>query len=278
MIYTVYLDMLFLVNLVMDAVVLTLVRRLLGLTSTRPRILLASMAGALWVCLITVWPCLPAWLETIASYLLISALMVAVAFRPGSFMGLVKGVAALYMVTFTAGGLFYAVYAHTRLGYYISLLAHGKIREALPLAIAAAMASAVYFFCRFFWERLMKARRAAENLCRVVLFYRGKTTALKGLVDTGNGLRDPSTKRPVCVAEYEACMEIFEKVDNIHYVPFQAVGTKEGLLPAVIIDRMELEQGERKITVKRPMIAICRQSLSADGRYQMLIHPEALRE
>lgn len=276
MIYTVYLDMLFLVNLVMNAVVLTLVKRLMGFASTRLRILLAGAAGALWVCLITVWPFLPVWLENLASYVLLSGLMVAVAFRPGALAGLVKGIAALYMVSFTVGGLFYAVYAHTRLGYYISLLAQGEIREALPFMAAAAMALAAYFFCRFFWEKHMENRRAASNFYQVVLFYRGKRATLKGLMDTGNGLWDPGTKKPVCVADYEACREIFEKVDNIRYVPFQAVGTKDGLLPAVIIDRMELEQGDRKMAVERPMIAIYRHSLSADGRYQMLIHPGLL--
>lgn len=276
MIYTVYLDMLFLVNFIMDAAVLMLVKKLLGYSSTYRRILLASLTGALWVCLIVVYPLKPALLEDFVTYVVVSCLMVALSFRPKTMGKLAKGVAALYMVTFTMGGLFYAVYAHTRLGYYISMLAQGNLREAMPLSIAACLTAAAYCFFRFFWEKLMETKRIEDSIFEVCLFYRDGSVMLTGLADTGNGLLDPVSKRPVSVVAYEACKELLKTVDNISYVPFQAVGTEDGILPAVVIDRMQLRQGEKIVIVEKPMIAVYRHTLSANGRYQMLIHPAAL--
>ena len=55
------------------------------------------------------------------------------------------------------------------------------------------------------------------------------------------------------------------------YVPYQSVGTSRGILPAVFIDRMEIEQEGGRYSLEKPLIAITKQELSPSGEYQILI-------
>ena len=63
---TIYIDSVFLLNLVMDLYLLKLTGRILGKTATYPRILLGSLAGALGI----VWFCVfPEYLMEAESFL-----------------------------------------------------------------------------------------------------------------------------------------------------------------------------------------------------------------
>ncbi len=54
-------------------------------------------------------------------------------------------------------------------------------------------------------------------------------------------------------------------------MPYQSVGTQNGVLPAVFLDRMEIEQEGGSYTVEKPLVAITKQPLSPSGEYQILI-------
>ena len=60
-------------------------------------------------------------------------------------------------------------------------------------------------------------------------------------------------------------------VRGVVYVPYQSVGTANGILPAVFIDRMEVEQEGKSYCIARPLLAISKQPLSPSGEYQILI-------
>ena len=60
-------------------------------------------------------------------------------------------------------------------------------------------------------------------------------------------------------------------VKGVVYVPYQSVGTTSGILPAVFIDRMDIEQEGGRYSLEKPLIAITKQELSPSGEYQILI-------
>ena len=60
-------------------------------------------------------------------------------------------------------------------------------------------------------------------------------------------------------------------VKGVVYVPYQSVGTSHGVLPAVFIDRIRVEQEGQVYCLEKPLIAITKQGLSPSGEYQILI-------
>ena len=88
---------------------------------------------------------------------------------------------------------------------------------------------------------------------------------------TGNRLREPVSSQPVHVAAAGVMKQLCPSVKGVVYVPYQSVGTSRGILPAVFIDRMEIEQEGGRYSLEKPLIAITKQELSPSGEYQILI-------
>ena len=116
--YTVYADVLFLVNWVMDYVLLWSVCVVMGLPRKKMRLGSAAALGAGWVCVIAIFS-LPPMLEGILTWLGISSLMVWIACCPRKFCDLLNRLVVLYLVAFLAGGGLNLLYFHTSAGTYL---------------------------------------------------------------------------------------------------------------------------------------------------------------
>lgn len=256
--YTIYIDVLFLVNFFMDFWILWLMRLLLKYSATYLKLMLSAAVGAAWVCFLAVTSFLPAGLKMIISYAGISSLMIFLAFGKKKPKELLTGVIYLYVFAFSLGGILNFLYFHTKIG-------------SLPRLFLMA-AIGVGYTCLLFFEVLRKKKRACD-LYDVDLIYRERKTTVKGLLDSGNGLFDPVSKKPVNVVEYGACKDLIISVEKVRYIPFQSVGKTDGLLVGIEIDECMIHMGDKIVTIQKPMIGICKHSLCADHRYQMLLHP-----
>ena len=108
------------------------------------------------------------------------------------------------------------------------------------------------------------ARRPSGELTRVRLTLGERQVELTGLVDTGNTLTDPATGRPVLVAEADSLEEllppglrpgpaelrdpagVLERLEDgpwrlrFRLLPYRAVGVEQGLLLALRMDRVQV--------------------------------------
>lgn len=91
-----------------------------------------------------------------------------------------------------------------------------------------------------------------------------------GLIDTGNRLKEPVSGRPVHVAVREVIEAISPRIQGVTYIPYRSVGG-EGLLPAVTLDEIKVEQQGNCYTLARPLVAVVKQPLSPKGEYEVLI-------
>ena len=120
---------------------------------------------------------------------------------------------------------------------------------------------------------------------------------LKGLLDTGNCLRDMDTGKPVCVMEKNRFSGMLEKKQqealekfcrmedageeeirgmNPRYLPYTALGCERGILPVITADRLELFVEGRKISVPQPAIGLSSTPLSPYKNFEMIISPKIL--
>lgn len=277
MTYTVYIDVVFFVNTAMDFVVLAILNRILDSRAGWGRLLAGAAAGGLWACLVSVLPGMPTWVRAVGTYLAVSSLMALISFRPRSLKRLARQVAGLYLVAAVLSGVMLAIYQHTRAGYYLELLIRGERVMGLPGAVwffvAAGGAAGAYGLAGL-GKSLLKERMRGRKYCRVTLGFGGSEAGLTALIDTGNCLREPVNGRPVHVVTASAIAKLCPRVSGVIYVPYQAVGTSHGLLPAIFMDWMEVELDYKRYRFERPLVAIIRESLSPSGKYQMLLQQE----
>lgn len=274
MVYNLYIDVVFFVNLVMDVIVLITVKTLLRVRTSAARILAAAVLGSCFACILAVWPVLPAWLELVLTYVGIGSLMVKVALHTKGIRELIRGVLGLYLASVTLAGTMYALYQHTRFGYYVEQLIRGRLMEGLPLIIWMLLVAGACLGNRYLFINLLEIRKQKSSIYEVKLICGDGVIVTTGLLDTGNHLYEPMSHRPVHVVTETVWSRLPREEEALFLIPFHTIGTEEGVMPARFIDAMEVkgEQGQRTIT--KPLIAVSPHVLSREGRYEILLHED----
>lgn len=100
------------------------------------------------------------------------------------------------------------------------------------------------------------------------------------LEDSGNGLVDPISKMPVSIIEERVIERYKEELreEKFRLIPFHSVGKDRGILEAYFIEKIEIKhEGENRI-IHQPIIAITKDTISANRNYQMILHPALLKQ
>lgn len=122
-------------------------------------------------------------------------------------------------------------------------------------------------------------RQRGRTLYRVSFNYRGKEHEIAALLDTGNDLREPVSGKAVCVAEESSILwNVWEEKEGIYMIPYHAVGTDAGVLPAVKVHQVKIVGSGRVYYCQEMLLAVYHGKLSAHGKYQMLLHLDYLKE
>lgn len=277
MYYEVYLDVLFVLNVMMDYFLLRLVGRLLQISVRPVRSFLGACMGAAGVCLLTIYP-LTSWMNMILAYFVINTFMVRFGCNLKKMKDLIWGSIFLYGVGFLMGGL-------------MELLRRITGTEGVRNFL---MISSVSYL--ILWGSLTAYkgfRKQMEKTFRFQLYVNGRCREGTALLDTGNSLRDTISKKPVCIggmqllegmlteemiqglkafskgADAQIC---FEKL-NPHFIPFTSLGCAGGLALAVTMDYLCLENQKVHKVIIRPVIAFSGENNSFSGDYQMILHP-----
>lgn len=135
-------------------------------------------------------------------------------------------------------------------------------------------AIAGYYIVLGIWNFLSYIQRCNRYRCEVDLYVDGKECRVEGMIDTGNGLRDPLTNRPVSILDRKTAKVFLgdRKMEGIRYIPYHSIGKKSGVLPAVKIDRMCVHR-EEECWIEEPLIGISEEEISAGGEYEMILNP-----
>ena len=248
-----YLDTLFLLNALVDYLLLLGAARLAGEPLRRRRFGLGAVLGGLYA----VGLVLPggAFLSHPLCRCASAALMMLVAYGGSArllrqsvlFLALTcafgGGVVAIGLMGGTGGGLGWPV---------------------LDLKTVLLSAAVCYAVLSLFFQRMGRHTAASGELVRLELELAGRRMEVTALTDTGNTLTDPVTGCPVVVAEGERLRPLFpdgarpgmgdlcdpvralerfgrgEWKSRFRLVPYRAVGVSHGLLLAVRTDRVRV--------------------------------------
>ena len=282
----IYIDTLFLLNALVDYLLLLAAARLAGEPLRRGRFALGAVLGGLYAVAIF----LPG--LTFLSHPLCrlsSVVLMLTAAYGGSRRLLRQGILFVALTCAFGGG----VVAIGLLGGTGLSLGKGGFYSALDLKMVLLSAAVCYGVLTLVFQRVGKHSAAAGELVRAGLCLGGRRVELTALIDTGNTLTDPASGQSVMVAEGVRLSALFPSdhrpgpadlsspVDGIarlgtegwksrfRLLPYRSVGVERGLLLAVKADALDLN-GEGRGPV---LVALSPTPVSDGGGYQALIGP-----
>ena len=202
---TVYADLLFIVNLYIDALLLSAVRRFLRLPLTGKRLLLASVLGGVFG-LSALLPALPG-VVLFPLALLESLALCAAAFAPKPMTQLLKAVFLLFLFGAALSGLL------TAAAYFLPihgiLLANGAVYFNIS-ALTLILLTCVSYGMLYGFDRLFRKKEPDVFFAKLTITRQGKTVTLPAKIDTGLTLTEPFSGTRIGVRSVIYCRRISE--------------------------------------------------------------------
>lgn len=272
----VYIDVLFVLNFIIDYLLLLTSAKLTGQFLCRWRLALGGAFGGCYAAAVFL-PGLE-FLSHPVCRVSAGVLMALIAF--GGSRRLPRLMAALFGVSAAFGG---GVYALELLGGQGVTLERGVAVSTLDLGAILLSAAACYGVLSVVFRRT--AGHSTRELQAAVVSMEGRQILLTALTDTGNTLTDPATGRPVMVVEGKRMtgllgrkmdetdlsrpVETMARLNDRRYrlLPYQAVGVECGMLLAVRVDRVTV--GKRDLG--SILVALSPTAVSDGGGYHALI-------
>ena len=297
-----YIDVVWALNVIMDAFILTLTAFFCRRKRAWWRIGLSAVVGAMYVVLM-LWPG-PAALFVIGFKIALSVLMIWVAFPFHSLKEFVVTLLVFYVASFLTGGIALALnylVQSPSLGEAGFVVASGRPAWLINGGIIATLAAcpAAYSFGNLLWRRVTIAKRRQAGLWTVSVRLGDEKIQMVGLLDTGNQLREPVSGTPVIVVDYRAIMDLLpmslvealasggdpidwisnENVDEtwqsrFRVVPYRTVGKSAGLLLALRPDEITVEKDGEAYHHQRVLLGLNDRPLASDGSYQAIVHAD----
>lgn len=293
----VYVDMLFLINFLMDFVVLWAAAKLAQVRVSLWRLAVGAVIGSLYSVLVL----LPDFqiMSRLEMKFMVSVVMAIVVYSPLSWKKFGQVILYFYLVAFTMGGavlgFIYLMGSSSLTGVISDLPLHYLwLLIALLTAVVLGKYGITYV-----------KKSLLQDLLKVPVEIRiqGQQFNVTGLVDTGNQLVDPLTGSPVIIVEYGVLkpylptelQEIIDtngevdlskldavipeegKIFSFRLIPFTTIGKRHGMLVGFRPDEIIVLAGDQEVRKTDVVIGIYNRRLSPRGMYRALLHPDLIQ-
>lgn len=262
----VYIDLFFMWNFWMNALVLFLVR-MITKTYRTFRCLLAAAMGAFTACMGVIW-----YIKHDTSFLFF--LLEAVVLIGMNLLAFGGKNLLWHMVLFLVSGAAVA-------GIFLSVLSFSGLEKN---TVAIGMVSITAFaFCTLL-EKKSRIRWKEEHMkAKTVLEFGDRKLFATALMDTGNKLYDPFFHKPVILVDEKMMGEMLtycksECPEKLHFIPFHSVGKENGMLEGISFDCVSIKWQNKHMKFKDVIAAATKESLYKGKEYQVIFHCGLLQE
>jgi len=290
---TIYIDVLFTVNFVINFVLLILTGKISKIKLNKIRIFFGAFSGALYA-VFMFFPNIRMFYGVLAKFC-VSLIIVFVSFKFTRWIPFLKTVFIFYVSSFVFGGVVLGIFYFTNAGLkYKSALNNGIFYFNFPWKILFLSVGIAYIVAKVGFNTYKKQKNIMYEEIKIN-FYNNEIT-LNALVDTGNMLSDPIENTPVVIAELDSVKELlpsemFEcltKSDTINalsdikndvllktklrLIPFSSLGKSNGMLIGFKSDFVIV----REKIIENVCIGVYDKKLSSSDLYNALISPELI--
>lgn len=290
--------MIFLENLIMNAIILYATAIILKIKPKFIRILMSSGIGSLYA-IISYITQLQIY-ALIISKVILAIIMVYVAFNPQTIKKMWKQLLIFYLTSFVFGGVsLYLIYVIKPQNI---LMKNGMF--AGEYALKVIMLGAILAFCIIKLSiKIIKTKLNPKDMyCKIKLKLNGKQVETKAMIDTGNLVKEPITNTPVVIVESSLLYDILPKeilnnlesilcgelsqipeeiqmqyISKLKCIPFASLGKQNGMLVGIRADEIEVEnEDDEKKKSDNIIIGIYDKSLTKRGEYRALVGMEII--
>ena len=289
---TIYLDIIIVENLIMNYIILYATGLISKSKISHLRIFLASAIGAIYAVMVYISK-----LHIYSNMLLkiiLSIIIVFVAFYPQNVKKMWKQLVLFYLTTFTFGGVAtYLIYVLKPQNIVIKNGMYAGIYVLKVIFIGAIIGTIILIIAfRFAKNKITKK----DMICKVKIKLNGKEVVLDTMVDTGNMLKEPLTGNPVVVVEKTSLYDLmpkeilnntesilggdFEKIpedikndyiSRLKIIPFSSLGKQNGMLIGIKPEKLKVINEQAEEEKDNAIIGIYNKSLTKRGEYNALI-------
>jgi stage II sporulation protein GA (sporulation sigma-E factor processing peptidase) len=297
---TVYLDVIWALNLFFDALLLYLTAVMLKRRVNLWRIFLGGFIGSLLI-LLAFTP-----IENIGHpivKLTFSILMVLVVFGYKRLSFFLKSLMTFYMVTFLIGGALVGTHYFIQFDFDMTasvalanIKGFGDPISWLFILLGFPLA---WHFSKQNIEQIEMTKIQYDQIVTVNIKLSELNLELKGLVDSGNQLYDPISKMPVMIVSIKSFeneipvgirniavnpegiltgeSEIPAEFENrMKVIPYNVFGQEHQLSIAFKPDSLTIDQNGGTHFVKKALVSFTTQQLSSEDQFQCIVHPKML--
>ncbi len=294
----IFAEYLLIENAIINYIILYVAKSITRTKTTRLRMLLAAIVGSIYT-LVFFFPSLQ-FMTKFSIKFCLSILIIILAFNPNRLNLFLKQLSAFYVVSFIFAGASIGIYfiSNNTPNSIFKLNIKGFPVKYLILGIFVATIL-IKNILKYYFVKVNK-----ENyLTKVTVALNQKKAYFTALIDTGNSLKEPITKTPVIIAEFEALDyilpsnviemymnnrdkdlehmgKIMDEVKDkmvLRLIPYKSIGNTNGMIigfkPDYVV--ISFKDGRKEIN-KDIIIGIYNEKLSTDHQYNGLLHPEIL--
>ena len=289
---TVYLDLIFIENVLMNYIILfattIIVKNKTNLKQIR--LLISSSIGSIYA--IIVYLDILSVYSNIFSKIILSIVMVYVAFNPKNIKLFLKELLIFYLTSFIFGGCSFALI------YFLKpenvQINNGVFVGIYPIKVTI-IAGCIAFIVTQIAFTLNKSKLNTKNqYIEIEVMYKNNIVKTKALIDSGNLLKDPISNLPVIILERNEFKKLVseeflkfidgilggdiqnnkdlqEDLTKIRMVPFMSIGKDNGMLTGIRIDKIRIITEEGEIEKENVIVCIYNKKFTKDNKYNALV-------
>ncbi|SES62487.1 sigma-E processing peptidase SpoIIGA [[Clostridium] polysaccharolyticum] len=300
----VYMDLVFLVSVVMDFIILFIMKELLHETAAMLRLSLAAIIASFGSCILIMFS-IPVAFRFICLYGIVSTVILKIAFSIKNKKDYIIKLFTFFGVAFFVDGFLDFFRNHLSMERYYGALLQGTIFERISVIrlIAGIGCLIVCYPIVAFLVCLVKEK--VLLLRNVKMVHHGLQIKATALLDTGNMLFDPLSGEPVIIAEFSLVRKLFtpkqqlklvsymemnramqegykynelseEEPVRFRMIPFHSVGKESGMLVAVRLDLIMIGEQSGWKRREKVLIGLYPGRLSAKESYQVILHSDLI--
>ena len=296
---TIYLDLIFLENIVINYIILYVTGLISKSKIKQKNILLGASIGAIYSIIYYLLK-----LKVYSIFIIkiiLSIVIIYIVFKSNNFKDLFKLVLLFYLTSFVFGGAAIAtIYMVNSQNITIQngvLVGSYTIKTILIGVIVA-------YFTLIFAFKIMKSKLTKKDLiCEICVTLNKKRIKTKALIDTGNLLKEPITNLPVIVMEHTLLFDVipkdilkntekilggdFSKIPNnikdkysfkLKVIPFSSLGKQNGMLLGIKGEDLTVYLKDETKKIEKVIIGIYNKSLTKRGEYRSLLGLEVVEK
>lgn len=294
-----YLDAVWMLNLLIDACLLKLTALMLSRKVSRLRLWSGAVLASM-VVLILFTP-LSFLIAHPSGKFLFSVLIILTTFGFGRLSSFVQNLAAFYFAAFAVGGgLFGLHYFFQNSSFYANgtLLSTMNFGDPVSWIFVIAGFPLLWFFSKKRFDQVVTRKWERSTVTGIQIRIFDQNIRTDALIDSGNKLYDPLTRVPVMFLSRSVCQgtipepffqplqpECFQEIqeqlptewlEKLSWIPYRSVDGIPRSLLAFRPDEVLVTHEGRLLSCKKVLVALTDQLLSPSGEFGAILHPDML--